>query len=179
MAGGRNLHHRTGRDERSDVDGRSMRCCPLPNRPVRQDSSRRFAISLEPTRHASGIVRAMQPCNAYVQDARRLPTRRPADWPFQAARLLRPGQPGTSSTQEDENDFAATRKPSEVRASDASAHPAPSSAAADTGADGNQTVRHTMPRDQFCLPFSGTYPLASHIRFMAIAANGAADDCGR
>lgn len=133
------------------------------------------------TRRRSGIVRAMLPCNTFGRGA--APSAKEA-----CARLVvdrdttlatRPARPGPSAPQEGQYDFEATISPSGVQASAAFTYPAPSSDAAHTAADGNRTVTPTMPRAQFCLPMSGTYPLASHFRFMAVAANGAADARGR
>jgi hypothetical protein len=145
------------------------------------ESSVRPTISLATTRLRSGIVRAMLPCNTFGRGA--APSAKEA-----CARLVvdrdttlatRPARPGPSAPQEGQYDFEATISPSGVQASAAFTYPAPSSDAAHTAADGNRTVTPTMPRAQFCLPMSGTYPLASHFRFMAVAANGAADARGR
>jgi hypothetical protein len=46
-------------------------------------------------------------------------------------------------------------------------------------ADANPTVNINMPPDQFCVSFSGTTTLASHIHAIVISWIGAADACGR
>jgi hypothetical protein len=138
-------------------------------------------IFLGGTRQASGIVPAMQPCTTLNGPVAWPP--RSAPWRSLEGRrsiALRPGRPGTSTTQEETHDFESSAPVPGNRASCCASFPPPSSEAAHGRADRNHTVNTKMLSALFCVPTSGTYPLASYIIMMGYnSLNGAADACGR